>query len=56
MQRDVAMSTVLQRLLAIKPSGIPNWVYYCLLSALLVAVGVVIISGFWFASTQIEFM
>ena len=50
------MSALLQQVLSYKPSFLPTWFYYALLLTLMVAFTAVAVLGFWFASTQIEFM
>ena len=50
------MSAILQQALRYKPSFLPTWFYYALLLALMVALTTVAVLGFWFVSTQIEFM
>lgn len=50
------MSALLQQALRYKPSFLPAWCYYTLLLTLMVALLAVAILGFWFVSTQIEFM
>ena len=50
------MISLLQQALSYKPAFLPLWFYYALLLTLMVALTTVAVLGFWFVSTQIEFM
>lgn len=50
------MSTLLQQVLSYKPTFLPTWFYLSLLLMLIVVFMTVAVLGFWFVSTQIEFM